>query len=154
LNAGYWTYATQSDTPPGNIPGTAVNEANYMTNGTTYSVTQSSSYVLIQNYLTDVGAFGGSPSAYGTFDQSGNVQEWNDLAGAAMNLRGIRGGFCFSGAGGLSSAYWDAWPAANEGYQGFRLSSPVAVPEPSTYAMALAGLACGGYSMWRRRKRA
>lgn len=30
--------------------------------------------------------------------------------------------------------------------------SPVAVPEPSTYAMALAGLACGGYSMWRRRK--
>jgi autotransporter-associated beta strand protein len=29
-----------------------------------------------------------------------------------------------------------------------------AVPEPSTYAMALAGLACGGYSMFRRRKRA
>jgi hypothetical protein len=28
------------------------------------------------------------------------------------------------------------------------------VPEPSTYAMALAGLACGGYSMWWRRKRA
>jgi hypothetical protein len=30
----------------------------------------------------------------------------------------------------------------------------VPVPEPSTYAMALAGLACGGYSMFRRRKRA
>jgi hypothetical protein len=30
----------------------------------------------------------------------------------------------------------------------------VAVPEPSTYAMALAGLACGGYSMFKRRKRA
>jgi hypothetical protein len=29
-----------------------------------------------------------------------------------------------------------------------------AVPEPSTYAMALAGLACGGYTMSRRRKRA
>ncbi|MFM8497539.1 MAG: PEP-CTERM sorting domain-containing protein, partial [Planctomycetia bacterium] len=29
-----------------------------------------------------------------------------------------------------------------------------AVPEPSTYAMALAGLASGGYSMWRRRNRA
>ena len=28
------------------------------------------------------------------------------------------------------------------------------VPEPSTCAMALAGLACGGYSMFRRRKRA
>ena len=29
-----------------------------------------------------------------------------------------------------------------------------AVPEPSTTAMALAGLACGGYSLFRRRKRA
>jgi len=29
-----------------------------------------------------------------------------------------------------------------------------AVPEPSTYCMALAGLACGGFSMWRRRRRA
>ena len=32
--------------------------------------------------------------------------------------------------------------------------SIAAVPEPSTYAMALAGIAFGGYSMWRRRKRA
>jgi hypothetical protein len=30
----------------------------------------------------------------------------------------------------------------------------VGVPEPSTYAMALAGLACGGYTMFRRRNRA
>ena len=29
-----------------------------------------------------------------------------------------------------------------------------AVPEPSTYAMALAGVACGGYSLFHRRKRA
>ena len=28
------------------------------------------------------------------------------------------------------------------------------VPEPSTYAIAFAGLTCGGFSMWRRRKRA
>ena len=32
--------------------------------------------------------------------------------------------------------------------------SVIVVPEPSTYAMALAGLACGSYSMWRRRNRA
>jgi hypothetical protein len=32
---------------------------------------------------------------------------------------------------------------------GFRLA---AVPEPSTYAMAVVGLACGGYSMFRRRR--
>lgn len=29
-----------------------------------------------------------------------------------------------------------------------------AVPEPSTYAMTLAGIACGGFLTWRRRKRA
>jgi hypothetical protein len=34
------------------------------------------------------------------------------------------------------------------------LITVTAVPEPSTYAMAIAGLACGGYSMWRSRKRA
>ena len=28
------------------------------------------------------------------------------------------------------------------------------VPEPAIHAMALAGLACGGFSMWRRRRRA
>jgi hypothetical protein len=28
----------------------------------------------------------------------------------------------------------------------------VVVPEPSTYAMALAGLACGGWHMYRRRR--
>lgn len=33
------------------------------------------------------------------------------------------------------------------------LITVTAVPEPTASAMALAGLACGGYSMWRRRKR-
>ncbi|MFZ4499755.1 MAG: PEP-CTERM sorting domain-containing protein [Burkholderiales bacterium] len=41
---------------------------------------------------------------------------------------------------------------ANGGvYSAFRLAGTAAVPEPSTYAMALAGLACGGYSLFRRR---
>ncbi|MEI8228624.1 MAG: PEP-CTERM sorting domain-containing protein [Planctomycetota bacterium] len=37
---------------------------------------------------------------------------------------------------------------------GYLAVGPAVVPEPSTYAMALAGIACGGFSMWRRRKRA
>jgi hypothetical protein len=32
------------------------------------------------------------------------------------------------------------------------ISVTAAVPEPSTYVMSLAGLACGGYSMFRRRR--
>jgi hypothetical protein len=35
---------------------------------------------------------------------------------------------------------------------GSAIGNPL-VPEPSTYAMALAGLACGGFSLWRRRTR-
>jgi hypothetical protein len=35
-----------------------------------------------------------------------------------------------------------------------QLTGVVAVPEPSTCASLLAGLACGGYSLFRRRKRA
>ena len=34
------------------------------------------------------------------------------------------------------------------------LSQIAAVPEPAACTMALAGIACGGFSMWRRRKRA
>jgi hypothetical protein len=44
---------------------------------------------------------------------------------------------------------------ANAGDRPYQMSVSVnALPEPSTYAMALAGLACGGYTMFRRRKRA
>jgi hypothetical protein len=44
---------------------------------------------------------------------------------------------------------------ANAGDRPYQMQvSVTAVPEPSTCAMALAGLACGGYSLFRRRKRA
>jgi hypothetical protein len=153
-SAGYYVYATQSNTDPGNVIGNGANQANYNT-GAGYSVTLFH-YEVNQNYLTDVGAFSASGSFYGTFDQTGNVYQWNDLNSAPGSTRGLRGGvWSDSGAeysassGGFTSA-----PSDEAYYGGFRLASPVAVPEPSTYAMALAGLACGGYSMFRRRKRA
>jgi sulfatase modifying factor 1 len=151
---GYYAYATQSDTAPGNLVGSGTNQANYY-NGV-YSVTQSSDYDSDLNYLTDVGAFTNSASFYGTFDQSGNVFELNDLTGAAGSLRGIRGGSwgpdAFSVAFTLSSSY--RFLGFTDGVcdcKGFRLASPVPVPEPSTWVMSLAGIACGGWRMWRRR---
>ena len=59
---------------------------------------------------------------------------------------------------GYSMMFWDS--AIGGGVSGtghydgaFNLTF-AAVPEPSTYAMTLAGLACGGWQMVRRRKRA
>jgi hypothetical protein len=53
----------------------------------------------------------------------------------------------------LSSVARNTNDSSNEDFSiGFRLAAPV--PEPSACAMALAGLACGGYTVWRRRKRA
>jgi formylglycine-generating enzyme required for sulfatase activity len=148
---GYYTYATQSNTAPGNIISGTANQANYAP-GSGYSVTQSG-YDPNQNYLTDVGAFSGSGSFYGTFDQSGNVYQWNDLDGTPGSSRGLRGGDWDGYAFLLSSSNRSSDGPSNENYGiGFRLASPVAVPEPSTWVMGLVGIACGGWQMWRRRR--
>jgi sulfatase modifying factor 1 len=148
-SGGYYTYATQSNVLPGNVPGSGANQANFQNESGSWSVTQSVDYSLSQNYLTDVGAFTNSASFYGTFDQSGNLWEWNDLTGTASPLRGYNGGAWVDVArqkGDSSTAPPDSF--GNN--IGFRLVAPV--PEPSTYAMALAGLACGGFSLFRRRR--
>ena len=153
-SGGYYTYATQSDAAPGNVIGSTVNQANY--NNGVQSVTQSASSSESQNYLTDVGAFTNSASFYGTFDQSGNVFQWNDLDGSSGSSRGFRGGYWNNNnAFDLSSSLRITnVPSSVNSNIGFRLASPVAVPEPSTWVMGLAGIACGGWQMFRRRRAA
>ena len=151
-NAGYWDYATQSDSAPTAVTagstgigssGSTGNFANYNSaaiwNGQTGNV-------------TTVGTNGGA-RAYATFDMSGNLYEWNDLTGAAGSSRGLRGGYWDDSAFYLSSSDRYTYDPSNvlDGV-GFRLASPVAVPEPSTWVMGLAGLACGGWEMVRRRR--
>src|SRR5207237_566311 len=77
-NAGYWLYATRSDTRPTSEPPTltGTNSANYVADDGTYAVTGSSIYDPSQNYLTDVGSYPNSPSPYGTFDQNGDLWQW------------------------------------------------------------------------------
>jgi sulfatase modifying factor 1 len=152
-SGGYYTYATQSNTAPGNVIGSGANQANYAGVGV-FSVTQSAGFSESQNYLTDVGAFTNSASFYGTFDQSGNVNQWNDGDGTPGTSRVNRGGdwgfFTFA----LSSSFRNPEDPSRVDFSiGFRLASPVAVPEPSTWVMGLAGLACGGWGAWRRRIR-
>jgi formylglycine-generating enzyme required for sulfatase activity len=152
---GYYAYATQSDSAPGNTIGSGANQANYYAGD--YAVTQSAGFSGSQNYLTDVGDFTGSGSAYGTFDQSGNVWEWNDLTGAAGSSRGFRGGDWDLGAFGLSSFSGNTDVPSFEYFGvGFRLASPVAaaVPEidPATGGSALS-LVAGVLAMIEQRRR-
>jgi formylglycine-generating enzyme required for sulfatase activity len=108
LNAGYYTFPTKSDSLPGNSSSLTVNNANFLRLGT-YAVTQSSTLSSTENYLTPVGDFINAPSAYGTFDQGGNVDEWTSTTletahGTAFITRG--GGWS---TGGLNN---DASPAS------------------------------------------
>jgi len=71
--AGYWNYATRTDSIPSNVLGTPTdpgNNATFYLNGT---FTLGSPY-----YFTEVGAHENSASAYGTYDQNGNVWEWTE----------------------------------------------------------------------------
>jgi len=124
-NAGYWTYATQSDTPPGNDPSGGPNHANYRAAGV-FCTTQRPAFHETASYLTDVGAFTESISAYGTFDQQGNVQEWNDLTGIADPARGLRGGSWYQGLFFLKYRNAASTPTYENSSTGFRVVSPAA----------------------------
>jgi len=143
-NAGYWVNPTQSDAAPGNTIGGAANQANYFAGD--YAVTQSADYDPNQNYLTDVGAFSNSASAYGTFDQGGNVWEWNDaVVGSSRGRRG--GSWDLNGLRLQASLRGSGAPTDENDALGFRVAS---VPEPSTAVLVLMG--AGALYFWKRRR--
>ncbi len=90
----FWTYPTRSNTPPGNMIGPLplANHANLYAVNIGYSLTQSTSFLANQNYLTVGGVFEASGGPYGTFDQAGNVREWTDAV-VDDTYRVRRGGF-------------------------------------------------------------
>jgi formylglycine-generating enzyme required for sulfatase activity len=94
--------------------------------------------------LTAVGEFENSDSVYGTFDQGGNVWEWNEtLIGSN---RGLRGGSANYSDNYLTSYVRKDYNPDYERYDiGFRVTS---VPEPAT--LLLLGL--GGLALLRKRR--
>ena len=125
---GYFDYATTSDDPPGNEIGPKPNQVNYITAAGLASVTQSRGLDPSLNYLTPVGSFTGSASPYGTYDQLGNVYEWNDLDGRPGAARGMRGSAYFGTlvyAEDISKLSRADVFASDFGYgAGFRLAGP------------------------------
>ncbi len=114
-NGGYTLYPTQS-----NIISTT--DANYANSVGT---------------VTDVGTYAADPSHYGTFDQGGNVWEWNDAI-VSTSARGYRGGSFSSFDGALQSSDRSLGsPTGEADSVGFRVSSLAPIPEPSAYAAIL-----------------
>ncbi len=153
----YWTYATRSDTLPGNVIGGAANQANWRS-PTGFSVTQSNAQSVSQNYLTDVGAFSGSASYYGTFDQTGNVYQWND-GDRSSGARQIRGGAWYDNPEvphRLSSSYALWIPTSDTGTAfGFRLAGAYALTVPEIDPAGLGSvfaLVGGAFGLLERRR--
>ena len=140
-NSGYWKYSTQSDIAPSESAGYGPygNSANYNQ--------------WPGGGVTAVGRNGG-PSAYGAYDMSGNASEWNDWDATASVNRVRRGGDWADSLSFYVSSKGSVINLPNfEGVNaGFRLASPVAVPEPSTWVMAAGGLACTACRAFGRRR--
>ena len=120
---GYDLYATRSSSAPGNTAGDAPNQMNVIV-GVDFAVTKSPELIATQNYLTDVGAYTGSASHYGTFDQSGLLYQWNDLDGRPFPYRGVRGSFWFAGAQAAQSINYAGLTPSHAGNDvGFRLAA-------------------------------
>lgn len=122
--AGYWMFPTRSNTVCQNTPSTGSNHANSLSLGL-YAITQLATLDTSQNYLTAVGSFTNSPSAYGTFDQGGNVEEWTDTVvyTAFGTSRYTRGGAW--NTGGLNDdvdPIPTALPTDRSNKSGFRLA--------------------------------
>lgn len=144
----YYDYATGTDTQPNNnAPGNDTgNSANYYLGheaiGSPY-------------YSNDVGAYSLSVSPYGTYDQNGNVWEWNEtLIGSSS--RGLRGGSWYGLAVALpaSNRYDQFDPSYMDFNGGFRVASYTGndiIPEPLSIGLLVLSM---GSLLFRRANKA
>jgi formylglycine-generating enzyme required for sulfatase activity len=139
-SSGYWQYPTSSDTPPGrNIADPWGNNANYFNGVGEFPI--DSPY-----FTTLVGEFQNSASPYGTFDQGGNLYEWNESIISEPYYRGLRGSSFSTVDNELRSAVRNyLFPDYELPAVGFRVSQ---IPGPSSVAL----LAIGGLVTARRRR--
>jgi formylglycine-generating enzyme required for sulfatase activity len=133
----YYGYPAGSDTQTTcAVPGSTPNTANCY---------------LVVGDLTDVGSYTGSPSPNGTFDQGGNLSEWNESI-AVSEYRVVRGGDFYEYAGTISAliAYID-YPWSEGPLTGFRVAaSAPGVPALSPIGLLLVAAGLLGFGAYRR----
>ena len=96
-------------------------------NNATYRPIGNDSTIGSPYYRTEVGAHENSQSPCGTFDQGGNVGEWNETVVYSYD-RGVRGGSYFSSADQLrANDRYNVAPTDEYGSLGFRVASAEAV---------------------------
>jgi sulfatase modifying factor 1 len=97
--------------------------------------------------FTPVGSYTSDPSYYGTFDQGGNAEEWNDAV-ILVEYRGRRGGRIDGGDIYLRSTGRDGYGSADPyDRHGFRLVS--VIPEPTSMLLSMVA---GGMMLIRRKR--
>jgi len=145
VTGNYFDYPTSSDTAPGrDMADVSGNNANYYTGSGPYPIDSG-------KYTTVVGEFQNSASPYGTFDQGGNVWEWNESV-LYGSYRGLRGGsfglndFYLRAAGRIDFRYPTIEGGDGIDGLGFRVAE---VPEPCSALMVVVG--AFGLASGRRR---
>jgi formylglycine-generating enzyme len=125
VNAGYWSYATRSNTQPtSQAPPGGANSANFCDDTTGFALTGTRSFDSNFDYLTDVGSYANSPGPYGTFDQNGNAQEWTDWDAGKPYAYGLGGHWCYAGNYAMSTAYTSmSLRDSPINYMGFRMTT-------------------------------
>lgn len=128
VTGNYWEYPTRSNTEPVNSLPDPGNHANYRY-GATFGYVIGPPY-----YRTEVGEFVNSPSPYGTYDQGGNVWEWNQTRNFSDFI--VRGSALDDFGAYMRVEYRNQHLPETEAYFiGFRVAS--AIPEPATLILAL-----------------
>ncbi len=137
----YYDYPTSSDSVPSNdlIDPDPGNNATFNAWDGVDDFTIGSPY-----WRTEVGAHENSDSPYGTFDQGGNVWEWNEAI--IGSWRGERGASFENHNDSLLAWYrYNNPPTIEYGLNGFRVSE---VPEPCTLGL----LSLGALMLFKRRR--
>jgi autotransporter-associated beta strand protein len=143
-SAGYWDYATQSDTVPTAVSADSTGNGLAGSTGNYANYGRTADWNGQDGNVTTVGTNGG-PSAYGAFDMSGNVTEWNDLAETPGSWRGFRGGDWDTSSFPLSASGYNMFRTDYDpSWMGFRLASPVPLLEVAEGEAYVATTANGG----------